>query len=408
MRPHTTVEPRALAADGGQELELRKSPFHHRQEELDAVFYDNAGWAGVFWYGANEQRAADYDVPAGVADSPAIGVEHLATRESVGMYDLTPLTPVEIRGPAAGEAVQRLFSNDMDVGVGGTRYAVLCNEEGGVLGDFVVARLDDDRYFAVAVAGQAGDDQAAWIREHVPGGVSVINRDSAYAGIGLWGPNARTVAQSLTEHDLSHEAFPYFTTQQFRLAGVPVVAMRLSFVGELGWELWTPAEHGDTLWTALREAGRDQGIVGIGDGAITTLSGEKGYRMWGWDLDASHNPYEANLGHTVDMETEFIGKAALQRALDAGIDRKIACMTLDDASTVAAVGDEVLADGERIGEVVRSEYGYSVGESIAFAYLPSEYATADTRLELESEDASHAATVREEPLFDAESERMLQ
>ena len=394
--------------DGGREALLRESSYHHRQEALDAVFYDNAGWAGVFWYGANEELAADYDIPDGIADSKAIGVEHLATRENVGVYDLTPLTPVEIRGPGAGEYVQRLFSNDMNVGIGGTRYAVMCNEEGGVLGDLVVARLNDDRYLAVAVAGQAGDDQAAWMQEHAPDDVTVVNRDSAYTGIGFWGPKARSVAQSLTDQDLSHETFPYFTTQQFRLGGVPVIAMRLSFVGELGWELWTPTEYGDALWEALWEAGRDHGIVAMGDGAITTLSGEKGYRMWGWDLDASHNPYESKLGHTVDLNTDFIGKDALQQIQDHGLERRMACMTLDDSSVVTAAEDDVLAGGEVVGQVIRSEYGYTVEESIAFAYLPVEYTDPDTSLEIESEGDRYAATVQEEPLFDKENERMLQ
>ena len=372
------------------------------------MFYDNAGWQGVFWYGQNEARADEFDVPDGVADSTAIGVEHLATRESAGMYDLTTLTPVEIRGAGAEEYVQRLFSNDMDVGVGGTRYAVMLDEGGGVLGDFVVARMADQNYLAIAVAGQAGDDQVEWIREHAPEDVSVVNRDSEYAGIGFWGPATREIAQSLTETDLSNDAFPYFTTQEFQLGGVPVVAMRLSFVGELGWEFWTPMEHGATLWEELMEAGREHDIVGMGDGAITTLSGEKGFRMWGWDLDASHNPYEANLGHTVDLSTDFIGKEALQRIQDDGLERKIACLTLDESTVVVEAGSDIHDGGDAIGEVIRSEYGYTIEESIAFAYLPIEYVEPGRTVEIESDGERYTATVEEEPLFDPTHERMRQ
>lgn len=375
---------------------------------MDAVFYDNAGWQGVFWYGQNEDRASEFDIPEEVADSKAIGVEHLATRESAGMYDLSPLTPVEIRGPGAGAYVQQLFSNDMDVDIGGTRYAVMLDEDGGVLGDLVVARMADECYLAIAVAGPAGDEQADWMREHAPDDVSVINRDSTYAGIGFWGPATREIAQSLTEHDLSNSAFPYFATQELQLGGVPVIAMRLSFVGELGWEFWTPMEHGGTLWEALMDAGRDHGTVGMGDGAITTLSGEKGFRMWGWDLDASHDPYEANLGHTVDMSTDFIGREALQRVQDEGLQRKIACLTLDQSSVVVDAGSDVYGDGEQIGDVIRSEYGYTVEESLAFAYLPIEYAEPGRTVEFEFDDARYTATVEEEPLFDREHERMRQ
>lgn len=408
MTPNHTDECERTMTDGGREPELRKSPFHDRQAALDAVFYDNAGWAGAFWYGDNERLADEYDVPEGVADSRAIGVEHLATRAAAGLYDLTPLTPVEIRGPSAGETVQRLFSNDMAVPVEGTRYATMLDEDGGVLGDFVVARTDDDEYLAVAVAGDAGDEQAEWIRDHAPADVTVVNRDSAYAGFGLWGPKARDIAEAVTSANLSNDAFPYFTTREIRMGGVPVTAMRLSFVGELGWELWTPMEHGGTLWDALWEAGREHGLVSMGDGAITTLSGEKGFRMWGWDLTAEHNPYEANLGHTVDMDTDFVGKAALQAVLDGGLERKIVPMTLDRSSVVLESGEPIFDGDDRIGEVVRSEYGYTIEESIAFAYLPTEYVEPETRLEIEYDGERHGATVREEPLFDPDHERMRQ
>lgn len=402
-RTHGRTDP---IADGGRERALRTSPYHDRQAELDAVFYDSQGWAGTFWYEDSKRLLDRYDVPEDVVDSPAIGAEHLGTRDGVGIYDLTPLTPIEIRGPGAADFAQRLFSNDMAVPNGGTRYASMLDEDGGILGDFVVARLDDEQFLAVGVIGGPGDEQADWMVEHAPADATVINRDSAYAGLGVWGPNARTLAQSVTDTDLSNEAFPYFTTQQFQLGGVPVIAMRLSFVGELGWELWTPMEYGATLWDAVWEAGEDHGIVGMGDGALTSLSGEKGYRMWGWDIDDSNTPDEVGLEHTVDMDTEFIGKAAIEEVRRTGVDRKLACMTMADHLAVPEAGAAVHVDGDQLGAVIRSEYGFTVEEAIAFAYLPAELVEPGTDVEVETEDGRVAGTIREEPLFDPDGERM--
>lgn len=395
-----------LAADGGRDRALRTSPYHDRQEALDAEFYDSAGWAGVYWYDDSLRLLDRYDVPEGVAASPAIGAEHLGTRDGVGVYDLAPLTPVEIRGPGAEAFVQRLFSNDMAVSVGGTRYASMLDEDGGILGDFVVARLGDERFMAVGVIGDPGDEQAAWMAEHAPADATVVNRDSAYAGLGVWGPNARDLCQSLTDTDLSNDAFPYFTTQEFQLAGVPVIALRLSFVGELGWELWTPMEHGATLWDAIWENRDEYGVVGMGDGAITTLSGEKSYRMWGFDIDASNTPDECGLQHTVDLDTDFIGKDALESIRRTGVDRKLACMSIDQELAVPEIGAAVVVDGDEVGEVNRADYGFTVETGIAFAYLPVELVEPGTAVEIHGEDASYDATVREEPLFDPDGERM--
>lgn len=392
-------------ADGGSERATRTSPYHDRQQALEAVFYDNHGWAAVAWYGRNERRVADYEVPAAVAESRAIGVEHLATRETVACYDLTPHRPIEIRGDGASEFLQRQLTSDMAIAVGRVRFAMLLAEDGGILADLVVTRLNDDRY--LAVAGPAASHVVERLRGRAPTDVTVVDRDDDYVGIGLWGPNARAMARGLTAHDMSDDAFPFLTAERIQLGGVPVIAMRLSAAGELGWELWAPMRDGATLWDELWDAGPAFGLVGLGDRAFASLTAEKGNREWGNDVRPEHDPYEAGLGHAVDMETDFVGKSALGRVLDEGIDRRLACLTLDRGRLVPEVGSTVAVRGEAVGEVVRSEYGYSVDESIAFGYLPVEYTKPMTSVEVEIADGRYPATVRDEPLFDEDNERLL-
>ncbi|MEF8800936.1 MAG: aminomethyltransferase family protein [Halolamina sp.] len=396
----------SVVADGGRDsAALRTSPYHDRQGSLDAVFYDAGGWAGVKWYEYNERLAADYDLPYRVAPSTAVGVEHLGTRSTVGCYDLTPHRPIEIRGRLAGEFVQHVYSNDMDIEVGGIRFALLLSEDGGILGDHIVTRLDDERY--LAIASPVNEHDVEWLRNRAPRGVTVIDRDSVYAGIGLWGPDASAVAGALTENDMSNSAFPFFTTQRVRLGGVPVTAMRLSAVGELGWELWTPVEFGTTLWDELWAVGADYGMVPVGDRAFSALTAEKGNRQWGTDVTVEHTPYEAGFAHAVDMDTDFIGKDALQRHLADGVERTLACLTLDGVRNVPDVGAGIRTDGEVIGTIVRSEYGFSIDEGIGFSYLPTEYGDPGTSLVIEGPETRYSATVREEPLFDAENDRPL-
>jgi len=395
----------SAVADGGRDSAPRTSPYHDRQRALDAVFYDTGGWVGAEWYEHNERLAADYDFPEGVGASSAVGVEHLGTRSTVGCYDLTPHRPIEIRGRTAGEFVQHVYSNDMDLEVGGIRFALLLSEDGGILGDHIVTRLDDERY--LAIASPVNEHDIEWLRSHAPRDVTVIDRDSVYAGIGLWGPDARAVARVLTENDLSNSGFPFFTTQRIRLGGVPVTAMRLSAVGELGWELWTPVEFGTTLWDDLWAVGADYGMVPVGDRAFSSLTAEKGNRQWGTDVTAEETPYEAGLGHAVDMDTDFIGKDALQRHLAGGVERTLACLMLDGVRSVPDVGADVRTDGEVIGTIVRSEYGFSIDEGIAFSYLPTEYGDPGTSLFIEGPETRYSAIVRAEPLFDVKNDRPL-
>lgn len=384
--------------DGGRNTALRASPYVERQRDRNANFYDNNGWVGVAWYGDNEALNTDYSVPGGLTESPAVGVEHLATRRTAGCYDLTAHLPVEIRGASAGEFVGCAYTNDMSVDVGGVRFALLLDEQGGLVGDHIVTRLADTQYLAIASPGNEGSVE--WLRDRAPVGVSVIDRGSAYAGMGLWGPNAGPIVQSMTEADVSRDAVPSFTASQFQLAGVPVTAIRISAVGEPGWELWTPTGYGHTLWDEVWAAGTEQGMTPIGDRAFASLTAENGNREWGNDVFAGDIPHQVGLDAAVDMDTDFIGKDELRRRVSEGVDRRLACLTLDSTHHVPAVGASVAVGGDRLGSVLRSVYGYSIEKPIAFAQLPPKYVEPGTSVEVATDETRHAGTIRAEPVYD--------
>jgi glycine cleavage system aminomethyltransferase T len=215
----------------------------------------------------------------------------------------------------------------------------------------------------------------------------------------LWGPLARDVLQSVSDSDLSEAAFPPYSAQELHVGHVPALALRISYVGELGWEIYAPTEYGLHLWDTLWQAGRSFGMIAAGGGAFDSLRLEKGYRLWGTDLHTEYNPYEAGLGFTVKLaKGDFIGKAALERVKAQGVTRQLCCLTLDEP-TVALLGREPVLAGDRVlGHVTSANYGYSVRQSIAYAYLPLAYAREGTKVRACYLGDRHAATIQREPL----------
>ncbi|QLG60506.1 GcvT family protein [Halorarum salinum] len=393
---------------------LRRSPFHDRQDDLGAAFYDSGGWEVPQWYESNEELLSEYDVPGrpgwrGRHWSKAQGVEHLAVRDGVAMFDMTTFTGIEVAGRGAESFLQGLLTNDVAVSPGRMRYTAMCNEDGGVLADLTVSRLAEDRYLLFTGGGSSATLHSRWIREHAPddGSVSVAVHDSDTAGVGVWGPDARNVLDPVVEADLSNDAFPFYSVQETYLGGLPVTMLRLSYAGELGWEIYTPTEYGARLWDAVREAGEEQGVVPMGWAALDSTSLEKGYRLWGSDLTPEHDPYEAGIGFAVDLDTEFLGREALLSARDRGVDRKLVPITLDEEGAVVDAGHPVLDGDEALGYGCRADYGYTVDAGIVYAYLPAEYADPGRSVEVEYGNERYPATVREEPLFDPERDKLI-
>ena len=259
--------------------------------------------------------------------SPVAAAEAHATRNAVAMYDMTPLKHLEVEGPGALDLLQRLTTNDLAKSVGAVTYTLMLDEAGGVLSDLTVTRVAEQE-FQVMANGPLDLDRL--LRE-APPGVSVRDVTGGWCCIGLWGPLAREVLQPLTRTDFSHEALKYFRAQPASLRGVPVPALRLSYVGELGWEVYTTAEHGLALWDLLWEAGQQHGVVAAGRSAFESLRLEKGYRLWGTDMTAEHDPYEAGLGFAVQPgKGEFVGRAAIEGRSAETSARRLTCLVLDD------------------------------------------------------------------------------
>jgi glycine cleavage system aminomethyltransferase T/glycine/D-amino acid oxidase-like deaminating enzyme len=391
---------------------LRTSPAYPWHAGHDAAFGEKSGWERVNWYESNAAAGDEGLRPAGWAGrnwSPAIGAEHRAAREAVAIFDESPFAKIEITGPRAGEYLEGLCDNRVAREVGEITYTQMLNSRGGIECDFTVARLGPHR-FQIVTGTAFGNHDRAWMRRHLPaeGGIHLADVTSQWACFGLWGPRARDVLAPLTTQDLGNEAFPYMSLREINVAGVPVRALRVTYVGELGWELYCPTEYGAGLWRALWEAGQEHGIVAGGYRAIDSLRLEKGYRVWGADITPDETPYEGGVGFCVKLDKEggFVGREALLSARESGPRSRIACLVLEDPRRVALGNEPVRVGGEVVGRVSSGGYGYTVGRSIAYAYLPPERVEPGTPVEVEIFGRWVGGEVAKEPLYDAGGERV--
>lgn len=392
---------------------LRLSPTSFRLRDLGAQFGEKTGWERPNWFKPYEEKARHGHEPKGWYRynwSRAIGYEHLQTRENAGLFDETSFNKFEVRGPGALDFLQYLCANDIDLPVGTVVYTQALNNHGGIESDFTVTRLADDRFFII-VGTAFGQHDLSWMQLNMPEDRSVIIEDvsSAYTCIGLWGPKARTILQKVTINDVSNQAFPYMTAKRVIIGDVPVLASRVTYVGELGWEFYPPMEYGLRLWDTLWEAGQPEGMVAAGYRAIDSLRLEKGYRYWSLEITPDYTPYEAGLGFAVKLNKgDFIGREALIMQKDEGLKQKLCCMTLADSRTIALGNEPVRLAGsqEIIGWVASGGYGYSVSESIVYAYLPTEYSKVGTELEIEFFGEPIGAVVAQAPLWDPTGERI--
>jgi glycine cleavage system aminomethyltransferase T len=392
---------------------LRVSPFHARQRELGAVFLEAAGWERPHWYEANAPLVAE--LPAAWAPperdpwsaqfwSPIAAAEAWRTREAVAMYDMTPLKRLEISGPGALALLQRLTTGQMDKSVGSVTYTLALDEGGGIRSDLTVARLGE----ALFQVGANGNLDLDLFRRSAPADGSVTVRDitGGTCCIGLWGPRARDLVQRVSADDFSDANLKYFRAMRARIGGVPVTAMRLSYVGERGWEIYTSAEYGQRLWDVLWAAGQDLGVIAAGRAAFNSLRLEKGYRSWGTDMTTEHDPYEAGLGFAVrPQKGAFVGSDAVAGRSGDTVTRRLSCLTIDDGRSVVLGAEPVFVDGRPAGYVTSAAFGHTVGRPIAYAWLPAT-AVVGTPVEIEYFGRRIRATVAAEPLVDPEMARI--
>jgi glycine cleavage system aminomethyltransferase T/glycine/D-amino acid oxidase-like deaminating enzyme len=355
---------------------LRTSPAYVWHRDHDAEFGEKSGWERVDYYHSNAAAGDESVRPQGWAGrfwSPAIGAEHLATRTTAGLFDETSFAKLDVSGADAAQFLDWVCDNEVARGIGDVTYTQALNSHGGIESDFTVTRTAADAF--LIVTGTAyGTHDLAWLRKQARRrGVEVRIADvtGLYATFALWGPAARAILSTLTSADLGAEAFGFMTSQELTIGDVPVRALQVTFVGEHGWELYAPSEYGARLWSTVWDAGADFGLVAGGYRAIESMRLEKGYRVWGSDLTSETTPYEAKLGFCVKLDKPggFCGREALVAAKEAGLTRRLCAIVIDDPSLVVLGSEPVVVDGRVSGRVTSGGYGYTVGRSIAYAYL---------------------------------------
>jgi glycine cleavage system T protein len=389
---------------------LKTAPTYGRLADLGAEFGEKSGWERPNWFGSNEDERYEDLRPKGWAGrhwSTAIVAEHLATRERAGLFEESSFAKIEVEGPDACALLQRLCANDVDRAIGTVVYTQMLNRRGGIESDVTVTRLEQDR-FRIVTGTAFGTHDLAWIRKHLDAdeGVRVRDVTGALACLGLWGPNAREILGSVTSADLSNEAFPYLTAQEIVAGDAPCLAARVTYVGELGWELYPGVEFAASLWDALVEAGRSHGLVPAGYRAIDSLRLEKGYRAWGSDITPEDTPLEAGLGFAIATGKDFVGRYAIERLRAEGIRRHLRSLVLSDSRAMCLGNEPVFSDDEVVARVTSGGIGYALGTSLALAYLPVDLAASGTPLSVDVFGERVPAAVADDPLYDPKGERI--
>jgi glycine cleavage system aminomethyltransferase T/glycine/D-amino acid oxidase-like deaminating enzyme len=381
---------------------LRSSPAYPRLQELGARFSEKSGWERADWFASND----DHEVmpPAGWAGrfwSPAIRAECLATRDRAGLFDQTSFGKLTLRGPDALESLERVCANRIDRPVGTVVYTQMLNGHGGIEADVTVTRTAEQDFRLVTGTASPRRDRE-WIRRHLPAGARVQIDDitGTEACYCLWGPAAGEILGPLCDDPETLESLGFLRAARMMVGGVPVLAQRVTFVGEYGFELHTPAEFGLTLWDVLYAAGQPHGMLPAGYRALDCLRLEKGYRVWGTDLTPVTSPLQAGLGFAValDKPPPFIGRGALER--DPEPERRLRALVLNDPAQVVLGFEAIRAAGDVCGYVTSGGYGYRIDASIAYGYLPAELGPG-TEVEISLFDEWMPARVTAEPLYDA-------
>jgi 4-methylaminobutanoate oxidase (formaldehyde-forming) len=379
---------------------LRTSSAYPWHREHGAAFGEKSGWERVNWYESNAAAGDESLRPRGWAGmhwSPAIGAEARATRETAALFDESSFAKLEVTGPGAAALLERLCDNHVAREVGRITYTQMLNRRGGIESDFTVTRVAEET-FQIITGTAFGSHDAAWIRRHLPedGSVRLTDTTSRWSCFALWGPASREILGPLTPDPLD---FGFLTMRELTVGDVPVRALRVTFVGEAGWELYCPVEYGAGLWTALWEAGARHGLVAGGYRAIDSLRLEKGYRVWAADITPDDTPLEAGLGFCLRADKTFIGSDAVGEPA-----RRLRCLVLEDPRSVALGNEPVKINGQISGRVTSGGYGYTVQRSIAYAYLPAEI-DVGRAVEVDIFGRWVGGEVAPEPLFDRGGER---
>jgi glycine cleavage system aminomethyltransferase T/glycine/D-amino acid oxidase-like deaminating enzyme len=409
--------------------DVRLPPFHVREKELGAVFFETAGWERPHWYESNAGLVEEYGLNGRDAEwdarwwSPIINAEHLAMRDRAALFDLSAFCIFDVAGPGALATAQTVAMRQMDVAIGRVVYTPLLTPGGGFRSDLTIMRLGDER-FRVVTGGLHGMADFKWVADHAVDGATVTDVTSAWTTLGLWGPRARDILASLTDADVTNEGFPFARWRDIEVGPVRALASRISYVGDLGWELHVPIEQGARLWDAVWEAGEPHGIIPAGIGVYgTTGRIEKGYRAFGFELDAEYDVVEADMAWGKVKEPDFVGKEAHVRQRESDPAAIMCTLTVDDHTSAAGVARYMLGrepivtrDGAPLVDakgrrsfVTSAGSAPSVGKYILMAYLPPEHAVEGGELAVEYMNERYPVTVAvvgSRSIFDPENTRI--
>jgi glycine cleavage system aminomethyltransferase T len=408
---------------------LRITPMNRWQAEHGAEFFEVAGWERAQWYKCNEPLVEKYGVKTRPNEwdarwwSPIINAEHLAMRDAAGIFDLSAFAIFDILGVGALASVQGVAMRQMDVAVGKVVYTPVLSETGGFKSDLTIMRLAKN-HFRVVTGGAHGMADLKWFKDNLAPMASIVDLTNAYTTIGVWGPRARDIVGSITRVDMSHKAFPFGTCRDVEMGSQIVLASRISYVGDLGWELYVPMEQGQRLWDELWAAGEKHGLTACGMGVYgTTGRLEKGYRAYGAELDNDYNTAEAGMVPPKIKEADFIGRDAVIRQMEQPLAATCCILTVDDHTSASGEKRYMLGrqpitmpDGSPIEDSKgRRSYANSAGASpstgkhVLMAYLPPALAVVGTKLAVEYFQEHYPVTVAVAgagALFDPENLRI--
>ena len=388
---------------------LKTGPLYDRLLARGARYGARFGWERPLWFGAVDHPRPERLTFGWPSWHEAVGRECRAVHGGVGVLDQTSFAKYEVSGSGAEAFLDRLCANALPGRVGRMALTQMCTPRGGIECDVTITRTGEDRFYVVSAAATEVHD-LAWMERHLPedGSVRLENVSARFAVLTLAGPRSRELLQAVSEDDWSREAFPFFSAREVHVGMAPVRALRVSYVGELGFELHHPVEYQRHLYDVLRGAGEGLGLVDFGYHALESLRLEKAYRLWGADLSADYTPFEAGLGRFVRTDKgEFIGRAALVEQRERGWDRELACLVVDADDAPPHGQEPVYGAGELVSYVSSGGYGHRVDRTIALAYLPPALARPGTELEVGILGARRPAIVVEQPLFDPANERLL-
>lgn len=392
---------------------VRRSPVYHQLKEQGACFGVMAGWERANWF-APKGVTPEYEYSWGRQNwFNYAASEHMAVRNSVGVYDLTSMAKFRCQGRDAKAVLQHICANDIDVPVGKIVYTQLLNLRGGIEADLTVTRLAEDTYFIVT-AGATEIRDFDWLSRHIPGDSQAVltNMTSAYAMLGVMGPESRNLLSALTSADLSNDAFPFATGQEIDFAYARLLALRISFVGELGWELYIPSEFAPSVFEALLAEGEKYDLRQVGLHALDSLRLEKGYRHWGSDITPDNTPFEAGLGFTVKLDKgDFIGREALVLQRESDLIRRLVMFTLDDPEPLLYHDEPIYRNGKLVSCVTHGAYAHLLGCAMGMGYLENLEGISDEwilsgKYEIDVEGELIPAQAHLKALYDPTSKRV--